>query len=111
MVQPTDPVDNLSKLLFNAQHRLAVAAAFMSSNKALRYDDIATSAGVSRSVVHKEVRVLTTIGAVQRVDVERAVYFQRTPSAFWDLCSELASGNSPSGAKTSGAGNNLHAQG
>jgi DNA-binding transcriptional regulator GbsR (MarR family) len=101
MAQPTDPADSLSKLLFNAQHRLAVAEAFMSSDQALRYDDIATSTGVSRSVVHKEVQVLTTIGAVQRVDIERAVYFQRTPSAFWDLCTELAARSATSGAERS----------
>lgn len=100
MVQPTDPLDSLSKLLFNAQHRLAVASAFASSDQPLRYDDLVDSTGASRSVVHKEVRVLTTIGAVQRVEVERAVYFQRAPSAYWTLCNELIS-NSTSATELS----------
>ncbi len=89
MVQPTNPLDSLSKLLFNAQHRLAVAAAFASSDEPLRYEDVVASTGASRSVVHKEVQVLTAIGAVQRVEVERAVYFQRAPSTYWVLCDEL----------------------
>lgn len=96
MVQPTDPRESLSKLLFNAQHRLAIASAFASSGEPLRYDDIVTRTGVSRSVVHKEVQVLTAIGAVQRVDVERAVYFQRTKSAYWVLCTELVARSSSS---------------
>lgn len=89
MVQPAEHRDSLSKLLFNAQHRLAVAKVFAGADQPLRYDDVVTSAGVSRSVVHKELQVLTKIGALQRVEVERAVYFQRTRSAFWELCAEF----------------------
>lgn len=91
MVQPTEQLDSLSKLLFNAQHRLAVASVFVASEHPLRYDDLVVSTGASWSVVHKEVGVLTRIGAVQRVEVERALYFQRAPSAFWALCDELIS--------------------
>ncbi len=95
MVQPTDSLSNLSKLLFNAQHRLAVAAAFAETDQPLRYDELVARTRVSRSVVHKEVQVLTAIGAVQRIELERAVYFQRTESAFWAFCAELSAVHDP----------------
>lgn len=82
--------DAVSKLLFNAGHRLAVAEVFLEADPvSLRCDEVATAANVSLSVAHKELQVLTAIGAIQRVQIDRAVYFQRLESAFWNFCAEL----------------------
>lgn len=91
MVQPAGSREAFSKLLFNAQHRLAVAAVLRASPGPVRRDEVAASAQVSPSVAHKELMVLVSIGAVQRVEVERSVYFQRSSSAFWTLCAEIDS--------------------
>lgn len=94
MAAPTTALETLSKLLFNAQHRLAVARVFLGDPAAaLTCDDVAGGASISRSVAHKELHVLTTIGAVQRVEVHRNVYFQRVSSGFWVLCEELLVAN------------------
>ena len=82
----------LSKLLFNAQHRLAVASVFAGdSDAALTYEQVADRCGVSRSVVHKDLQVLVHIDAVQRVELGRSVHYLRAPSAFWLFLEDLLS--------------------
>ena len=89
-VNPPTSVAQLSKVLFNAQHRLTVAAVFASPAKnALRYEEVAEKSGVSRSVAHKELQVLVRIGAVQRVETGRVVHYLATESAFWNFVREL----------------------
>lgn len=90
MVRPTLQRDVTSKLLFNSQHRLAVAGVFLEAGAdALRYEEVAGRAGISRSLAHKELGVLVAVGALHRLEVERSVYYQRVASAFWLLCEEL----------------------
>jgi predicted nucleotidyltransferase len=79
----------LSKLLFNAQHRIGVAAVFEDDSLLVSYEEVAQRAGVSRSVVHKELGVLVRIRAVSRVDVGRSVLYQRAESSFWAFLDEL----------------------
>ncbi len=80
----TAEVQTLSKLLFNARHRLAVAAVFARPDQGpLTYEEVAVKAAVSRSVAHKELRVLVRIEALQRVDVGRSVHYQRVDSPVW----------------------------
>ena len=89
MVQPSGSREALSKALFNAQHRLSVAAVVRTVDGPLRREDVMAKAGVSSSVAHKELAVLAAIGAVQRVELDRSVYFQRIESAYWALSEEL----------------------
>ncbi len=80
----------LSKVLFNAQHRLAVAAVFSPPvDLVLGYEEVAVHAGVSRSVAHKELAVLVRVGAVRRIEVGRSVHYQRAESSFWAFVREL----------------------
>jgi len=80
---------DLSKAVFNAQHRLAIAAVFDELNAVFSYEEVAERAAVSRSVAHKELSVLVRIGALARIEVGRSVNYQRSPSAFWAFASEL----------------------
>lgn len=90
MAAPATRHEALSKLLFNAQHRLSVAKVFLDEpTAAVSCEDVAARAEVSRSVAHKELHVLTAIGAMQRIEASRSVYFQRLPSSFWGLSEEL----------------------
>ena len=80
----------LSKLVFNAQHRLAVADVFIEDATALlQYEEVAERARVGRSVAHKELSVFVTIGAVNRLTPGRFVYYQRAESEFWSFCADL----------------------
>ena len=80
----------LSKLLFNAQHRLAVAAVFTPpTSEALTYGEVAKKSSVSLSVAHKELAVLVRIEAVQRVEAGRQVRYQRVDSPFWPFLEHL----------------------
>lgn len=80
----------LSKLLFNAQHRMAVAAVFAPPcDDVLDLEEVAERCGVSRSGVHKELRVLVTIGAVHRFEAGRVVQYQRAESPFWPFLAHL----------------------
>lgn len=91
MAQPTTSLEELSKVVFNAQHRLSVARVFLDSEAgAMRCDDVAKRASVSQSVTHKELQVLVRIRAVQRLETSRAVFFLRTESEFWAFCRELS---------------------
>ena len=80
---------DLSKALFNARHRLSVAAVFDELNAVLGYEEVAERARVSRSVAHKELAVLVRIGALSRIEVGRSVNYQRTPSGFWAFAFDL----------------------
>lgn len=80
----------LSKTLFNAQHRLAVAAVFAPpDDRVLGYEEVAAAAGVSRSVAHKELAVLVKIGAITRIEVGRSVSYQRADTSFWPFVVDL----------------------
>jgi hypothetical protein len=80
----------LSKLFFNAQHRIAVAAVFAPPKEVmLGYEEVASVAGVSRSVAHKELAVLVRIGAIARLEVGRAVGYQRLDGPFWPFVTDL----------------------
>ena len=92
MQQTASRTQETSKALFNAQHRLAVAAVFVAPDAAVRgYEDVASEAGVSRSVAHKELAVLVMVGAVLRIEIGRTVHYQRAESAFWPFVRELLS--------------------
>jgi predicted transcriptional regulator len=80
----------LSKLLFNAQHRIAVAQVFLVADEVLGHEDVAARAGVGRSVAHKELAVLVRIGAVTRLEASRQVFYERAASPFWAFISDLA---------------------
>lgn len=80
----------LSKLLFNAQHRIAVAQVFLATDEVLVHDDVAARAGVSRSVAHKELAVLVRIGGLMRLEASRQVFYERAESPFWAFISDLA---------------------
>lgn len=82
----------LSKLFFNAQHRLAVAAVFAPPNdQVLGYEEVAALAEVSRSVAHKELVVLVRVGAIRRIEIGRSVHYRRAESSFWAFLQELRS--------------------
>ncbi len=81
----------LSKVLFNAQHRMAVAMVFAATDEMLGHEDVASRASVSRSVAHKELGVLVRIGAVGRLEVGRQVLYERSSSPFWPFLDDLAS--------------------
>ena len=80
---------SLSKVLFNAQHRLAVSAVFLVGPKLLGYEEVASRAGVSRSVAHKELGVLVHVGALGRLEAGRVVLYQRLESAYWPFAVEM----------------------
>ena len=80
----------LSKYLFNAQHRLSVAAVFAPPAKdVLTYSEVAKKSSVSTSVAHKELAVLVQIGALQRIEVGRQVHYQRVDCPFWPFLEYL----------------------
>lgn len=79
----------LSKLLFNAQHRIAVAHVMARSDAVMGYEEVAERSGTSRSVAHKELRILVEIGAVNRLEVGRLVGYQRADSPFWPFLEDL----------------------
>ena len=80
----------LSKYLFNAQHRLSVAAVFAPPmNDALTHSEVAKKSSVSTSVAHKELAVLVRIEALQRVEAGRQVHYQRIDCPFWPLLVHL----------------------
>jgi response regulator of citrate/malate metabolism len=86
----TQATRELSKLLFNAQHRLAVARLFAPPTEVtLTYEEVAQQAATSRSVAHKELGVLVRIGALQRVDIGRTVHYQRVDTPFWPFLTHL----------------------
>ncbi len=86
----TAQAQTLSKLLFNAQHRLTIAAVFARPDEGpLTYEEVATKASVSRSVAHKELTVLVRIEALQRVEAGRRVHYQRLDSPFWPFVDHL----------------------
>lgn len=89
---------DLSKLVFNAQHRIAVALAVARSDAIVSYDEVAVASGASPSVVHKELALLVRIGAVGRVEAGRVVGFHRLESGFWAFVEELAARDSGSDA-------------
>jgi hypothetical protein len=80
----------LSKLLFNAQHRVAVALVFAASDEVLGHEEVADRAKISRSVAHKELGVLVRIGALDRLEATRQVSYQRAASPFWAFVADLA---------------------
>lgn len=90
MIELAGHTRELSKVLFNAQHRLTIAALFTTADApVLGYEEVAERAGVSRSVAHKELALLVRIGALQRVEVGRSVSYQRTDSPFWPFAAAL----------------------
>ena len=82
----------LSKAVFNAQHRIGVAQAVVNADRILTYEEVAQQSGTSRSVAHKELQLLVRIGAVNRVELPRSVGYQTTKdSPFWPFLQHLSS--------------------
>lgn len=90
MVKAATDTQVLSKLLFNAQHRIGVAHVFLATDEVLVHDDVSSRSGVGRSVVHKELAILVRIGALRRMEVSRQVFYERADSPFWAFISDLA---------------------
>lgn len=90
LVETATDTQALSKLLFNAQHRMTVAAVFAGTDEVLGHEEVASRASVSRSVAHKELGVLVRIGALDRLAALRQVGYQRAASPFWAFLEDLA---------------------
>jgi hypothetical protein len=81
----------LSKRVFNTEHRLTIARALLNHPKLAAATEIAVAARVSGASVHEELHRLADLGVVQRVPEAQRVLFQPIPGPFWEWCRELLS--------------------
>lgn len=52
--------------------------------------DVSHELGLSTSTVHTELNFLVGLGLLQRIVLERTVYFQRLESPYWQWCQTLS---------------------
>ena len=83
------PLTQLSKRVFNAEHRLTIVGALMAQDGLLTTSAVASASEVAYSTAHEELNLLADLGLLQRVVPERQVLFQRIPSPFWEWCGLL----------------------
>jgi hypothetical protein len=84
------PLEKLSKLVFNSEHRLTIVEALRDADGLTTTAAIVKSTGIAYSTVHDELNLMAELGVLQRVIPERQVLFQRLSGPFWDWCSVLA---------------------
>jgi len=87
-----DPRQQLSKRLYNSEHRLTIVQALLDQNGFVAAADLAQQLGIARSTVHTELYLLDEIGALQRVQPDRTVLFQKIDGLFWAWNEELLLG-------------------
>lgn len=83
------PLDELSKRVFNSEHRLRFTEYLSASTTLLTINETALATGIAPSTVHSELHLLADIGALQRIQVGRSVSFQKVDGPFWAWCEEL----------------------
>ncbi len=80
-----------SKRVFNRRHHLSIALAFTDSRDGvLSADEVVAKTTSSPATVHHELQVLVMMAALQRVQIERRVYYQRVDGPYWDWVVDLA---------------------
>ena|SRR5579862_6975445 len=84
-----DPVETLSKRLFNSEHRLTVVRGLFELDRAASSREIEDLTGVPRSTVHDELNLLADVGLLVRAQPDRTVFYQRADGPFWDWCRQL----------------------
>ena len=83
------PLENLSKRVFNSEHRLTIAMALEDTEGFTTTAAVMKSTGIAYSTVHDELNLMAELGVLQRVIPERQVLFQRLSGPFWEWCSVL----------------------
>jgi hypothetical protein len=83
------PLQQLSKTVFNAEHRLTLVTALQAADQLVTTAVIAEATHVAYSTVHDELNLLAELGVLQRICPERQVLFQPLSGPFWEWCTEL----------------------
>ncbi|MDQ6615411.1 MAG: helix-turn-helix domain-containing protein [Actinomycetota bacterium] len=87
-----DPLQQLSKRVFNSEQRLSIVQALLTDDRLVRVNEVADALGLPRSTVHNELHLLADLGTIQRLSGDRSVAFQRIDGPFWRWCEDLIVG-------------------
>lgn len=88
--QRRDRIEALSRDIFTAKHFLTVCLVLrVHSGEVLDRDTVATLASVPSTAAHNELQRLVRMGAVQRLDGGRSVFYGLVGGAFWTWVEEL----------------------
>lgn len=85
------PLQELSKRVFNSEHRLDLVEVLERLSGLFTVKEMADAAELPVSTVHNELHLMAEVGALQRVPVGRGVSFQIIDGPYWRWCSQLRS--------------------